>query len=60
MKALVSAIALLVGSNFAAQAADQALKFKLVAFYMGEKDGESRLSGATVSTERNDRNQGLL
>jgi hypothetical protein len=38
MKTLVSAIALLVGSNIAAMAADQTLKFKLVTFYIGEKD----------------------
>jgi hypothetical protein len=49
MKALVSAIALLVGSNLAAVAADQTLKFKLVTFYMGEKDGESHFSGVTFS-----------
>ena len=40
MKALVSAIALLVGSNVMAVAGDQTLKFKLVTFYMGDKDGE--------------------
>ena len=49
MKALVSAIALLVGSNVVAVAADQTLKFKLVAFYVGEKGGESHFLGATVS-----------
>jgi hypothetical protein len=49
MKTLVSAIALLVGSNMAAIAADQMLKFKLVTFYMGEKDGESHFSGVTIS-----------
>jgi hypothetical protein len=49
MKAFVSAIALLVGSNFAAMGADQTLKFKLVAFYVGEKDGEGHFLGATVS-----------
>jgi hypothetical protein len=51
MKTLVSAIALLVGSNFAAMAADQTLKFKLVTFYIGEKDGESHMVGATVSPD---------
>jgi hypothetical protein len=35
MKTLVSAIALLVGSNVIAVAADQTLKFKMVAFYAG-------------------------
>ena len=38
MKTLVSAIALLVGSNIAAMAADQTLKFKLVTCYIGAKD----------------------
>ena len=49
MKALVSALALLVGSNVMAVAADQTLKFKLVAFNVGEKDGEYHFVGATVS-----------
>ena len=49
MKTLISAIALLVVSNIAAMAADQTLKFKLVSFYMGEKDGESHFSGVTVA-----------
>jgi hypothetical protein len=49
MKTLISAIALLVVSNIAAMAADQTLKFKLVSFYMGDKDGESHFSGVTVS-----------
>ena len=51
MKTLVSAIALLVGSNIAAMAADHTLKFKLVTFYIGEKDGESHMVGATVSPD---------
>jgi hypothetical protein len=51
MKALVSAFALLVGSNIMAVAGDQTLKFKLVAFYIGEKDGESHMVGATVSPD---------
>ena len=51
MKTLVSAIALLVGSNVMAVAADQTLKFKLVTFYIGEKDGESHMVGATVSPD---------
>lgn len=51
MKALVSAIAILVGSNMAAMAADQTLKFKLVTFYMGEKDGESHMVGVSVSPD---------
>ena len=51
MKTLVSALALLVGSNFMALAADQTLKFKLVTFYIGEKDGESHMVGATVSPD---------
>ena len=49
MKILVSAIALLVGSNVMAVAADQTLKFKLVTFYMGNKGGESHLVGVSVS-----------
>jgi hypothetical protein len=49
MKTLVSAIALLVGSNVMAVAADQTLKFKLVTFYMGNKGGESHLVGVSVS-----------
>ena len=49
MKTLVSAIALLVGSNVMAVAADQTLKFKLVTFYMGDKDGESHMVGVSVS-----------
>jgi hypothetical protein len=51
MKAFVSAIALLVGSNLAAMAADHTLKFKLITFYMGDKDGESHMVGATVSPD---------
>jgi hypothetical protein len=51
MKALVSALALLVGSNVMAVAADQTLKFKVVAFTVGEKDGEYHFVGATVSTD---------
>ena len=51
MKALVSALALLVGSNVMAVAADQTLKFKLVAFTAGEKDGEYHMVGATVSPD---------
>jgi hypothetical protein len=49
MKALLSAIALLVGSNVMAIAADQTLKFKLITFYMGDKDGESHMVGVSVS-----------
>jgi hypothetical protein len=51
MKALVSAIALLVGSNVMAVAADQTLKFKLVTFYIGEKDGESHMVGVSISPD---------
>ena len=51
MKTLVSALALLVGSNVIALAADQTLKFKLVAFNTGEKDGEYHFVGATVSPD---------
>ena len=40
MKTLVSALALLVGSNVMAAAADQTLKFKLVTFYADQEDGE--------------------
>jgi hypothetical protein len=51
MKVLVSALALLVGSNVMAAAADQTLKFKLVAFTVGEKDGEYHMLDATVSPD---------
>ena len=51
MKTLVSAIALLVGSNIMAVAGDQTLKFKLVTVYIGEKDGESHMAGVTVSPD---------
>jgi ABC-type branched-subunit amino acid transport system substrate-binding protein len=51
MKTLISAIALLVSSNFAAMAADQTLKVKLAAFNVGEKDGEYHFVGATVSPD---------
>ena len=51
MKTLVSALALLVGSNLMALAGDQTLKFKLVTFYIGEKDGENHMVGATVSPD---------
>jgi hypothetical protein len=51
MKTFVSAIALLVGSNIAAMAADQTLKFKLVTFYMGEKNGESHFVGVSISPD---------
>jgi hypothetical protein len=51
MKTLVSAIALLIGSNILALAADQTLKFKLVTFYMGEKDGEAHMVGVSVSPD---------
>jgi hypothetical protein len=60
MKTLISAIALLVVSNIAAMAADQTLKFKLVSFYMGDKDGESHFSGVTVSPNGTNWHQGLL
>jgi hypothetical protein len=51
MKTLISAIALLVGSNIAATAADQTLKFKLVTMYLGEKDGAHHMAGVTVSPD---------
>lgn len=51
MKTLVSALALLAGSNVMAVAADQTLKFKLVAFDVGQKDGEYHFVGATVSPD---------
>jgi hypothetical protein len=51
MKTLVSALALLVGSNVMAVAADQTLKLKLVAFNVGEKDGEYHFVGATVAPD---------
>jgi hypothetical protein len=49
MKTLLSVIALLIGSNVMAVAGDQTLKFKLVTFYMGDKDGESHMVGVSVS-----------
>ena len=51
MKALISALALLVGSNVMAVAAEQTLKFKLVAFNTGEKNGEYHFLGATVAPD---------
>jgi hypothetical protein len=51
MKTLVSALALLVGSNVMAVAADQTLKFKLVTFYIGEEKGESHMVGVSVSPD---------
>jgi hypothetical protein len=51
MKTLVSALALLVGSNIAAMAADVTLKHKLVTFYVGEKDGESHNVGVTIAPD---------
>ena len=51
MKTLVSALALLVGSNVMAVAADLTLKHKLVAFYIGEKDGEYHFVGTTVAPD---------
>ena len=51
MKTLVSALALLIGSNVLAVAGDQTLKFKLVTFYIGEKDGESHMVGVSVSLD---------
>ena len=51
MKTLVSALALLIGSNVMAVAADQTLKFKLVAFDVGQKDGEYHFVGATVAPD---------
>ena len=51
MKTLISVIALLVGSNFAAVAADRTLKFKLVTIYTGEKDGAHHMAGVTVSPD---------
>ena len=51
MKTLVSALALLIGSNVAAMAADLTLKHKLITFYMGEKDGESHMVGVTIAPD---------
>jgi hypothetical protein len=51
MKTLVSALALLVGSQVVAVAADQTLKLKVVAFNTGEKDGEYHFVGAVVSPD---------
>ena len=49
MKILPSAIALLVGSNVAAIAAEQTLKFKLAYFFMEQKDGENHFMGVTIA-----------
>jgi hypothetical protein len=51
MKTFISALALLIGSNIAAMAADQTLKFKLVTFYIGEKDGEDHNVGVSISPD---------
>jgi hypothetical protein len=51
MKTLISALALLIGSNVMAVAGDQTLRFKLAAFTVGEKDGEYHMVGATVSPD---------
>ena len=51
MKTLVSALALLIGSKVMAVAADQTLKHKLVTFYIGEKDGETRMVGVTIAPD---------
>jgi hypothetical protein len=51
MKTLVSALALLVGSNIAATAADLTLKHKLITFYVGEKDGEQHNVGVTIAPD---------
>ena len=51
MKILLSAIALLVGSNVAAIAAEQTLKFKLAYFFMEQKDGENHFMGVTIAPD---------
>jgi hypothetical protein len=51
MKTLVSALALLISTNVMAIAAEHTLKFKMIAFYMGDKDGEYHFVGATVSPD---------
>ena len=51
MKAIVSALALLIGSNIAAIAADLTLKHKLITFYVGEKDGETHMVGVTIAPD---------
>ena len=51
MKTLVSALALLVGSNVVVVAADLTLKHKLITFYIGEKDGENHMVGVTVAPD---------
>jgi hypothetical protein len=51
MKTLVSALALLVGSNIAAMAADLTLKHKLITFYIGDKDGEQHNVGVTIAPD---------
>ena len=51
MKTLVSALALLVGSNVMAVAADQTLKFKLVTFDISEKGGEHHSVGVSLSPD---------
>jgi hypothetical protein len=48
MKILVSAFAILVGSNVATLSAEKVLKFKLATIFIGQKDGESHLMGVTV------------
>jgi hypothetical protein len=51
MKTLVSALALLIGSNVMAIAGDMTLKHKLVIFYIGEENGQSHLVGVTVAPD---------
>jgi hypothetical protein len=51
MKLALLATALLIGSNVVAVSGEKNLNFKLVTIYMGEKDGESHLTGVTVSPD---------
>lgn len=52
MKIFVSALALLLGSNVMALAAEHTLKFKLVYFNLGaEKGGEYHMIGATLAPD---------
>ena len=51
MKILLTAIALLAGSNVAAIAAEQTLKFQLASVFLGQKDGETHFAGITISPD---------
>ena len=51
MRTLISALALLVGSNVMALAGEHTLKFKLIYFPLGEKGGEYHMVGVTVAPD---------